>query len=253
MDVMMVAYDTEKQPIVEPDQGRVVGEPRNGKATVEFTVPNSGEMKLTGRVAIKDKHGIPKFATYETNVMVVTKAGSVSLPEVSVFYTEWPNKVSYSAAGVVSSDISCRGCSRSAPATWTSAGTQYKGKKLWVAAGVRQVKITLSGKDAEGNSVAFGVFTYNVKGFPKPVVLTPSLSKDRGGFLNVGLPPSSPLQGVNYTILSGDINGSGFSGNRVTATNLASIRRGKTAGIYLRVRRSDNGKIYNIAGAVPVN
>ena len=99
----------------------------------------------------------------------------------------------------------------------------------------------------------FGVFKYNVKGFPKPVVLTPSLSKDRGGFLNVGLPPSSPLQGVNYTVLSGDINGSGFSGNRVTAANLASIRRGKTAGIYIRVRRSDYGKIYYIAGAVPVN
>jgi len=253
MDVMMVAYDTEKQPIVEPDQGKVVGVPRNGKATVEFTAPSSGEMVLTGKVAIKDKNGIPKFATYETNVQVVTKAGSVSLPEVSVFYTEWPNKVSYSAAGVVSSDISCSGCSRSAAATWTSAGTQYKGKKLWVAPGVRQVKISLSGKDAEGNSVNFGVFTYNVKGFPKPVVLTPSLSKDRGGFLNVGLPPSSPLQGVNYTVLSGDINGSGFSGNRVTAANLASIRRGKTAGIYIRVRRSDNGKIYNIAGAVPVN
>jgi len=253
MDVMMVAYDTEKQPIVMPDQGKVVGEPRNGKATVEFTAPSSGEMVLTGKVAIKDKNGQPKWAKYETNVQVVTKAGSVSLPEVSVFYTEWPNKVSYSAAGVVSSDISCSGCSRSAAATWTSAGTQYKGKKLWVAPGVRQVKISLSGKDAEGNSVNFGVFKYNVKGFPKPVVLTPSLSKDRGGFLNVGLPPSSPLQGVNYTVLSGDINGSGFSGNRVTATNLASIRRGKTAGIYLRVRRSDNGKIYNIAGAVPVN
>ena len=71
--------------------------------------------------------------------------------------------------------------------------------------------------------------------------------------MNVGLPPSSPLQGVNYTVLGGDINGSGFSGKRVTAANLASIKRGKTAGIYLRVKRSDNGKVYNIQGAVKVN
>ena len=252
MDVMMVAYDTEKQPIVNPDQGRVL-ETRDGKAIVEFTAPSGGEMELTGSVAIKDKNGQMKMAKYSTKLQVVTKAGSISLPEVSVLYTDWPNKVAWSAAGVVSSDISCSGCSSASAATWTTAGTQYKGKKIKVAPGRNSVTLSLNGKDADGNSISFGSFKYNVKGFPKPVVLTPSLSKDRGGFLNVGLPPSSPLQGVNYTVLGGDINGSGFSGKRVTAANLASIKRGKTAGIYLRVKRSDNGKVYNIQGAVKVN
>ncbi|MDC1244423.1 hypothetical protein N8Z79_03085 [Crocinitomicaceae bacterium] len=252
MDVMMVAYDTEKQPIVVPDQG-VVLETRDGKAIVEFTAPSGGEMELTGSVAIKDKNGQMKMAKYSTKLQVVTKAGSISLPEVSVLYTDWPNKVAWSAAGVVSSDISCSGCSSATSATWTTAGTQYKGKKIKVAPGRNSVTLSLSGKDADGNSISFGAFKYNVKGFPKPVVLTPSLSKDRGGFLNVGLPPSSPLQGVNYTVLGGDINGSGFSGKRVTAANLASVKRGKTAGIYLRVKRSDNGKVYNIQGAVKVN
>ncbi len=252
MDVMMVAYDTEKQPIVVPDQG-VVLETRDGKAIVEFTAPSGGEMELTGSVAIKDKNGQIKMAKYSTKLQVVTKAGSISLPEVSVLYTDWPNKVAWSAAGVVSSDISCSGCSSATSATWTTAGTQYKGKKIKVAPGRSSVTLSLSGKDADGNSISFGSFKYNVKGFPNPVVLTPSLSKDRGGFLNVGLPPSSPLQGVNYTVLGGDINGSGFSGKRVTAANLASVKRGKTAGIYLRVKRSDNGKVYNIQGAVQVN
>ena len=252
MDVMMVAYDTEKQPIVVPDQG-VVLETRDGKAIVEFTAPSGGEMELTGSVAIKDKNGQMKMAKYSTKLQVVTKAGSISLPEVSVLYTDWPNKVAWSAAGVVSSDISCSGCSSATSATWTTAGTQYKGKKIKVAPGRNSVTLSLSGKDADGNSISFGAFKYNVKGFPNPVVLTPSLSKDRGGFLNVGLPPSSPLQGVNYTVLGGDINGSGFSGKRVTAANLASVKRGKTAGIYLRVKRSDNGKVYNIQGAVQVN
>lgn len=252
MDVMMVAYDTEKQPIVVPDQG-VVLETRDGKAIVEFTAPSGGEMELTGSVAIKDKNGQIKMAKYSTKLQVVTKAGSISLPEVSVLYTDWPNKVAWSAAGVVSSDISCSGCSSATSATWTTAGTQYKGKKIQVAPGRNSVTLSLSGKDADGNSISFGAFKYNVKGFPNPVVLTPSLSKDRGGFLNVGLPPSSPLQGVNYTVLGGDINGSGFSGKRVTAANLASVKRGKTAGIYLRVKRSDNGKVYNIQGAVQVN
>ncbi len=194
MDVMMVAYDTEKQPIVVPDQG-VVLETRDGKAIVEFTAPSGGEMELTGSVAIKDKNGQMKMAKYSTKLQVVTKAGSISLPEVSVLYTDWPNKVAWSAAGVVSSDISCSGCSSATSATWTTAGTQYKGKKIKVAPGRNSVTLSLTGKDADGNSISFGSFKYNVKGFPKPVVLTPSLSKDRGGFLNVGLPPSSPLQG----------------------------------------------------------
>ena len=252
MDVMMVAYDTEKQPIVNPNQGKVI-ETKDGKAIVEFTAPSSGEMELTGTVGIKDKNGTVKYAKYNTTLQVVTKAGSISLPEVSVLYTDWPNKVAWSAAGVVSSDISCSGCSSATSATWTTSGTQYKGKKIKVAPGRNSVTLSLSGKDADGNSISFGSFKYNVKGFPKPVVLTPSISKDRGGFLNVGLPPSSPLQGVSYTVLGGDINGSGFSGKRVTAANLASVKRGKTAGIYLRVRRSDNGKVYNIQGAVKVN
>lgn len=252
MDVMMVAYDTEKQPIVDPDQGRVL-ETKDGKAIVEFTAPSGGEMELTGSVAIKDKNGQMKMAKYSTKLQVVTKAGSISLPEVSVLYTDWPNKVAWSAAGVVSSDISCSGCSSATSATWTTGGTQYKGKKIKVAPGRNSVTLSLSGKDADGNSISFGSFKYNVKGFPKPVVLTPSISKDRGGFLNVGLPPSSPLQGVTYTVLGGDINGSGFSGKRVTAANLVSVKRGKTAGIYLRVKRSDNGKVYNIQGAVKVN
>ena len=85
MDVMMVAYDTEKQPIVVPDQG-VVLETRDGKAIVEFTAPSGGEMELTGSVAIKDKNGQMKMAKYSTKLQVVTKAGSISLPEVSVLY-----------------------------------------------------------------------------------------------------------------------------------------------------------------------
>ena len=252
MDVMMVAYDTEKQPIVVPDQG-VVLETRDGKAIVEFTAPSGGEMELTGSVAIKDKNGQMKMAKYSTKLQVVTKAGSISLPEVSVLYTDWPNKVAWSAAGVVSSDISCSGCSSATSATWTTAGTQYKGKKIKVAPGRNSVTLSLTGKDADGNSISFGSFKYNVKGFPKPVVLTPSISKDRGGFLNVGLPPSSPLQGVITLFLVETLMVLVFQERELQQPTLLSVKRGKTAGIYLRVKRSDNGKVYNIQGAVKVN
>ena len=71
----------------------MVLETRDGKAIVEFTAPSGGEMELTGSVAIKDKNGQMKMAKYSTKLQVVTKAGSISLPEVSVLYTDWPNKV----------------------------------------------------------------------------------------------------------------------------------------------------------------
>ncbi|MBT5933440.1 MAG: hypothetical protein HOH34_08880, partial [Flavobacteriales bacterium] len=70
MDVMMVAYDTEKQPIVNPNQGKVI-ETKDGKAIVEFTAPSSGEMELTGTVGIKDKNGTVKYAKYNTTLQVV--------------------------------------------------------------------------------------------------------------------------------------------------------------------------------------
>ena len=71
MDVMMVAYDTEKQPIVNPNQGTVV-ENKDGKAVVEFTAPSGGEMKLTGTVGIQDKNGELHNSNYETWIQVVT-------------------------------------------------------------------------------------------------------------------------------------------------------------------------------------
>jgi len=255
MDVMMVAYDTEKQPIVEPDQGKVIGEPRNGKATVEFTVPSSGEMILTGKVAIKDKNGVPKYANYETNVMVVTKAGSIALPEVSVFYTDWANKVTYSAAGVVSSKIACSGCSRQARSKqWTdSDGQRFKGDFLYVSAGTRSVTVSLSGTDDQGQNINFARIKYPVKKFPKPEIKTETLSKDRGGFLSVGLGEAFNFKGISYTVLGGEINGESFSGQRITPAKLTRARKGKTVGALLRVKRSDNGRVYNIMGAVKIN
>ena len=96
-----------KLPIVNPDQGKVI-ETKDGKAIVEFTVPSSGEMKLTGTVGIKDKNGSVKFANYETKVAVVSKGASVSLPEMNVLYTDWDNKVIVQTSAVTS-DIQISG------------------------------------------------------------------------------------------------------------------------------------------------
>ena len=107
--VMMAAFDSEKQPIVTPDDGKgTLVETKGGQAYIAYTAPSGGEIELTGTIAIKDKFGNLKPAQYSTVVKVVEKGGSIALPEVSVFYTDWPNKVIYSASGVVSTSVSCR-------------------------------------------------------------------------------------------------------------------------------------------------
>ena len=84
----------------ESKSGTVV-ETKDGKAIVEFTA-SGGEMVLNGTVAIKDKNGQMKVAKYETAVQVVTKAGSVSLPEMNILYAGWPHKLLATTAGTVS-------------------------------------------------------------------------------------------------------------------------------------------------------
>ena len=253
--VMMAAFDSEKQPIVTPDEGKgTVIETKGGQAYVAYTAPSGGEIELTGTIAIKDKFGNLKPAQYSTVVKVVEKGGSIALPEVSVFYTDWPNKVTYSAAGVVSTSVSCRGCSKTTKnKTWKDAdGITFKGDWLYVNRGTRNVTVTLQGKDNNGNNVKFGDYKYPVKKFPKPEVKTKSMSKARGGFLDVGLGDAFNFKGIKYKVTGGEILGKGFSGDRLKPANLAKARPGQKIGIVLFTKRTDTGKKDIIDGVLEI-
>ena len=253
--VMMAAFDSEKQPIVTPDEGKgTLVETKGGQAYVAYTAPSGGEIELTGTIAIKDKFGNLKPAQYSTVVKVVEKGGSIALPEVSVFYTDWPNKVTYSASGVVSTSVSCRGCSKSAKnKSWRDAdGISYKGDWLWVNRGTRSVTVTLQGKDNNGNSVKFGDYKYPVKKFPKPELKTTSVSKSRGGFVDVGLGDAFNFKGIKYKVTGGEILGKGFSGDRLKPANLTKARPGQKIGIVLFTKRTDTGKKDIIDGVIEI-
>ena len=253
--VMMAAFDSEKQPVVTPDDGKgKLVETKGGQAYIAYTAPSGGEIELTGTIAIKDKFGNLKPAQYSTVVKVVEKGGSIALPEVSVFYTDWPNKVTYSAAGVVSTSVSCRGCSKSTKnKSWKDAdGISYKGDWLYVNRGTRSVTVTLQGKDNNGNNVKFGDYKYPVKKFPKPEVKTKSMAKSRGGFLDVGLGDAFNFKGIKYKVTGGEILGKGFSGDRLKPANLAKARPGQKIGIVLFTKRTDTGKKDIIDGVLEI-
>lgn len=253
--VMMAAFDSEKQPIVTPDDGKgTLVETKGGQAYIAYTAPSGGEIELTGTIAIKDKFGNLKPAQYSTVVKVVEKGGSIALPEVSVFYTDWPNKVTYSASGVLSTSVSCRGCSKSLKnKSWKDAdGVSFKGDWLYVNRGTRTVTVTLQGKDNNGTNVKFGDYKYPVKKFPRPELKTKSISKGRGGFLDVGLGDAFNFKGIKYKVTGGEILGKGFSGDRIKATNLAKARVGQKIGVVLFTKRTDTGKKDIIDGVIEI-
>jgi hypothetical protein len=231
--VMMAAFDSDKQPIVKPQGGSVSGV-ADGRATLKMTAPSQGEMVIKGTVGIANKRGEIKEMPYETKIQVATKAGSISLPELSVMYTNWDNKVVAVTSGMVSSDITVQGGTKSKK-SWTADGQKFDGFYVNVAPGTRQVILNLTGKDRTGKSVAFGTYKYKVKPFPSPLVQGGTISKASGTKVIVGLGADSPFTGVNFVVTGGEITvgdvTSSFTGDRVPAALVAKAKVGKKVSI----------------------
>lgn len=253
MSVLMAAFDTERQPMVKPDQGTAVPA-KQGVGIVKLRAPNSGEMKLTGTVTIRKKNGSEKTERYETKVVVVPPMGTVTLPEFSIMYRGYSNKVTAIAGGSKGeSTISVVGAS-SVPSTFNVNGQNYKGWLVKPGAG-NTVTVTVNGKDSQGNSKAFGKFTYKVKPFPKPQVSTTKISKSAGARLVVSLGPDCPIGNVNFVIKGGEVqsgDGVPFSGAVIPGSAVAKIKPGKRVGVTVSVVNSVTGVTELISGTLTV-
>lgn len=253
MSVLMAAFDTERQPMVKPDQGTAVPA-KQGVGIVKLRAPNSGEMKLSGTVTIRKKNGSEKTERYETKVVVVPPMGTVTLPEFSIMYRGYSNKVTAIAGGSKGeSTISVVGAS-SVPSTFNVNGQNYKGWLVKPGAG-NTVTVTVNGKDSQGNSKAFGKFTYKVKPFPKPQVSTTKISKSAGARLVVSLGPDCPIGNVNFVIKGGEVqsgDGVPFSGAVIPGSAVAKIKPGKRVGVTVSVVNSVTGVTELISGTLTV-
>ena len=250
MDVMMVAYDTEKQPIVTPNQGTVI-ETKDGKAVVEFTAPSGGEMVLSGTVAIKDKNGQMKMASYETNVQVVTKAGSVSLPEMNILYAGWPHKLLATTAGTVSTSVTAAGASIS-PATING----QKGYTIRANTPGRKINVNLSGKDADGNTINFGSYPYDVKPFPMAKLVSQTCSRGSNTRLRVTLGADCPLNGVTFTVTGGTVyigaDKFSFNGPLLKKELLRKAMPGRSYAALINYKRNGSNKTESIKQVINV-
>jgi len=253
MSVLMAAFDTERQPMVKPDQGTATPA-KQGVGVVKLRAPNSGEMKLTGTVTIRKKNGSEKTERYETKVVVVPPMGTVTLPEFSIMYRGYANKVTAIAGGSKGeSTISVVGAT-SVASTFNVNGQNYKGWLVKPGAG-NSVTVTVNGKDSQGNSKAFGKFTYKVKPFPLPQVMTTKISKSAGARLVVSLGPDCPIGNVNFAIKGGEVqagDGVSFSGAVIPGSSVSRIKVGKRVGVTVTVTNSVTGKLESISGTLTV-
>jgi hypothetical protein len=250
MDVMMVAYDSEKNPTVVPDQGRVV-ETRDGKAIVEFTAPSGGEMVLSGSVSIADKNGQSKTERYETKVQVVTKAGSVSLPEMNILYAGWPHKLLATTAGTVSTSVTAAGASISSA---TINGQQ--GYTIRANTPGRTINVNLTGKDTDGNTINFGSYPYSVKPFPKAQIVNNKCSRAGNTRLRVTLGADCPLNGVDFTVTGGTVyigaDKTNFTGALLKKELLRKAMPGRSYAILIKYKRNGTSKVESISTTIDV-
>jgi hypothetical protein len=255
MSVLMAAFDSERQPVVVPDQGTAMTA-KQGVGVVKLRAPNSGEMKLSGTVTIRKKNGSEKTERYEAKVMVVPPMGTVTLPEFSIMYAGYTNKVTAVAGGSKGeTNISVQG-GISSKKTFTVEGASYNGWTVKPSAGSRQVVITVQGKDSQGNSKSFGTFKYRVKPFPSPKLLTPTISLSSGARIQVGLGQDCPISGANFTIKGGNVlvgDGIPYSGPTIPGSAIkGKVRAGKTVAITISCVNSLTGLQEIITGSMTV-
>ncbi|MBU2019360.1 MAG: hypothetical protein KJ941_06925 [Bacteroidetes bacterium] len=158
VQVLMAAYDSDKQPSVTLN-GANVTEVRDGKGFVKTKASGATEMNLKGTITIRNKSGIPKTLPWEKNIKIMKPMGTVSLPELNVLYRGYPNKVDAVASGYDQTVLTMNG------------GSLSKSGTGWIASPdkVKVAKINVSGKSSITNkTVSLGSFEFRVSNLPNP-------------------------------------------------------------------------------------
>ena len=199
VQVLMAAYDSDKQPEVTMGGSRI-SEVRDGKGFIKTRAAGGSEMTLSGTITIRNKSGIPKMMPWEKTIKIMKPSGTVSLPELNVLYRGYPNKVEAVASGYDQTVLSGSGVSL------TKSGNG------WIAnpgAG-RDATITVSGRSSVTNkTVSLGSFVFRVSRLPDPELYFGAAKSGETGSraetrLFAKYPPEIPLN-ATFTVLSWEL------------------------------------------------
>lgn len=215
INVMMAAFDSDKQPVVEPLDGEVT-EIKDGIGKVKVKIKGSSEMVVKGRVGIAKKNGDITYKDWEHTITIMKPQGNVSLPEMNVLYRGYDNRVLGVASGYDQTVLSMSNGSLS------KKGDEYVAKP----GQGREATITVSGKNSLTNkTVSLGNFTFRVSNLPGPGLYLGKIGSGEKASqslvantnrLFAKYPPEIPLK-AEFEVASWELSVSGaprtFSGN----------------------------------------
>ncbi len=254
VEVMMAVYDKDKQPEVTID-GRNVEEIKDGMGIVRMK-GQGNSMKLSGTVSIRNRSGIKRTMNWEKTVTVMKPSGSIELPELNVLYRGYDNKVLATASGFPSTVITGSGATLAA-----SSDGMYIARPT---GGGRTAKLTVSGKTADGKTVALRSVEYRVLNLPKPTMYWGGVedggtANPREKFIFTKYGPEVPLNAA-FNIISWEVNVAGAMGSERGAGNTLSPKalglfgaapKGSRVFYALKVKGPE-GILRNISGSFTI-
>ncbi|TNE53528.1 MAG: hypothetical protein EP338_10915 [Bacteroidetes bacterium] len=225
VQVMMAAFDSDNQPSVTYG-GNKVPDVKDGYGTVKAKVAGSGEMVMSGTVAIRNKSGVEKKENWTHTIKIMKPEGTVSLPEMNMMYRGYDNKVEGVASGYDQTVLTGSNVSL------TKSGKGYIGKP----GKGKTCTVTISGKNTVTNkTVSLGVFTFRVSNLPPAKIYFGNASDGSKGSkfetkLFTKYPPEIPLN-VSFQTLSWEMSFMGRSvkgvGSRLDAKAQALLKQAK--------------------------
>lgn len=217
VNVMMVAYDSDKQPIVTYN-GVNVDSVQNGQGSIKLKAQGD-VMDLKGTITIRNKAGIEKTLPWEKTVHVMKPSGSIELPELNVLYRGYENIVNATASGYERTDLGGTG------ASITRNGQSYIIKP---SGSSRTATLSVIGRSSNGRSVTLKTMQFRVLNLPDPTLYWgASKSGSRvppGDFrLFAKYGPEIPLN-APFKVLSWTATAAGAVEQKGAGNDLSSIR-----------------------------
>lgn len=257
INVMMAAFDSDKQPEVKPESG-TVSEVKDGIGKVKVKVSGGATMVIKGQVGIAKKNGSMTYKPWEHTITIMKPQGTVSLPEMNVLYRGYKNRIQGVASGYDQTILSGNNV------TLTKSGDEYIGSP----GQGREASITVSGKNSVTNkTVSLGSFTFRVSNLPGPQVFLgtiatgSSVSKSAVANMNrlfAKYPPEIPLS-ADFEVASWELTVSGaprsISGNGpvLSGDAISLLKQAKPGSkVSISAKYKGMGYVGNMASVISI-
>lgn len=234
MSIMMVAYDSDKQPVVTMN-GQTVQEVMDGQGRVSFKAQGQ-EMLMQGTVSVKTKSGLVKTLPWEKKITVMQPSGSIELPELNVLYRGYDNKVRVSASGYESAELGGNG---------VNIARSTDGYIVKPTGAARTVQLSVTGKSSNGKTAVLRRTDFRVLNLPDPSLYWGAVKSggavpaDLRIFAKLGpeVPLNANFQMIRWELSSGERPVTG-TGNDITPAQqfIRAVPKGRAISVKAWVR-----------------